>query len=158
MGQILHSKQCLSEGDSFQTTCFFLRVRVIPTWSISCEMSRQTQCRRWPAPLQDVSPRQQMFVKRKQTRRENTRRRRERGAEWDLWRCWWLTYSCCLLLYFSLSLLNSCHLSFSLFSSLSHLSSIPLRSKTSSCELILSAYAEKQRLRPWKGCQRLQTV
>lgn len=136
----------------------FLRVRVFPTWSISCEMSRQTQCRRWPGPLQDVSPRQQMFVKRKQTRRKNRRRRKGRGAKWDLCRCWWLTYSCCLLLYFLFPLLKLSHLSFSLFllSWLSFcISSTPLCSQTTSCELILSACAERLWLRPWTERQKV---
>lgn len=40
---------------------FFVTVRAFPARSKSCELSGQTWCRRWPAPLRDFSPWQQTF-------------------------------------------------------------------------------------------------
>ena len=68
-------------------------VRVFPTWSISCEMSAQTRCRRWPGPLLDVGPWQRAFVETKSRGGGGREERKNRRAGCDLCWCWLLTHS-----------------------------------------------------------------
>lgn len=98
---------------------FFLWVRkLFPTWSISCEMSGQTRCRRWPAPLRDVSPWQRMFVETKS--RAEDRRGKTGGDEKEKKKSRLVIYAsvdCWLALavslaHFSLPSPHSVHLSF----------------------------------------------
>ena len=147
-------------------------VRVFPTWSISCEMSAQTRCRRWPGPLLDVGPWQRAFVETKSRGGGGREERKNRRAGCDLCWCWLLTHSRRLSSLFSPHILPLVFQS-SLFSCLSLSEALTLaflafthththtHTQSCHCELSVSAWTDELPISSdgkGNGEKRLQTI